>query len=85
MLVVFCARNVTKPNFFGTTNASSSAIPKVSNTHEALIDCNEIPRNQAPEKAKNEAIKMAVNKAIVNADGSVVFTFRNGVEIKQKP
>ena len=85
MLVVFCARNVTKPNFFGTTNASSSAIPKVSNTHETLIDCNEIPPQPSAGKAKNEAIKMAVNKAIVNADGSVVFTFRNGVEIKQKP
>ena len=26
-----------------------------------------------------------VEKAIVNADGSMVFTFRNGVEIRQKP
>ena len=25
-----------------------------------------------------------VEKAIVNADGSMVFTFRNGVEIRQK-
>ena len=26
-----------------------------------------------------------VEKAAVNADGSMVFTFRNGIEIKQKP
>ncbi len=26
-----------------------------------------------------------VEKAIVNADGSMVFTFKNGIEIKQKP
>ena len=26
-----------------------------------------------------------VEKATVNADGSMVFTFRNGVEIRQKP
>ena len=26
-----------------------------------------------------------VEKATVNADGSMVFTFRNGIEIKQKP
>ena len=26
-----------------------------------------------------------VEKAIVNADGSVIFTFRNGLTIRQKP
>ena len=26
-----------------------------------------------------------LEKATVNADGSMVFTFRNGIEIKQKP
>ena len=26
-----------------------------------------------------------VEKATVNADGSMVFTFRNGIEIRQKP
>ena len=55
------ARSVTKPNFFGTANAIGSAISKVSGTYEALIDYNEIPREQALEKAKNEAIEMAVN------------------------
>ena len=55
------ARSVTKPNFFGTANAIGSAISKVSGTYEALIDYNELPREQALEKAKNEAIEMAVN------------------------
>ena len=55
------ARSVTKPNFFGTANAIGSAISKVSGTYEALIDYNELPREQALEKAKSEAIEMAVN------------------------
>ena len=57
------ARSVTKPNFFGTANAIGSAISKVSGTYEALIDYNELPREQALEKAKSEAIEMAVNAA----------------------
>ena len=55
------ARSVTKPKFFGTANAIGSAIAKVSGTYEALIDYNELPREQALEKAKQEAIEMAVS------------------------
>ena len=55
------ARSVTKPKFFGTANAIGSAISKVSGTYEALIDYNELPREQALEKAKQEAIEMAVS------------------------
>lgn len=55
------ARSVTKPDFFGTANAIGSAISKVSGTYEALIDYNELPREQALEKAKQEAIEMAVS------------------------
>lgn len=49
-----------KPEFFGTANAIGSAISKVSGTYEALIDYNELHREQALEKAKQEAIEMAV-------------------------
>ena len=55
------ARSVTKPKFFGTANAIGSAISTVSGTYEALIDYNELPREQALEKAKQEAIEMAVS------------------------
>ena len=54
------ARSVTKPAYFGTANAIGSAISKVSGTYEALINYDELPRDQAIEKAKNEAIEMAV-------------------------
>ena len=59
------ARTVTKPAFFGTANAIGSAISKVSGTYEALINYDEIPRDQALETAKAEAIKMAVQAGAV--------------------
>ena len=57
------ARSVTKPNFFGTANAIGSAISKVSGTYEALIDYNELPREQALEKAKKKPSKWPSTRA----------------------
>lgn len=59
------ARSVTKPQYFGTANAIGSAISKVSGTYEALINYDELPREQAIEKAKNEAVEMAVNAGAI--------------------
>ena len=54
------AATVLKPEHFGCANAIGSAISKVSGTYEKLIDYHEIPRDQALEQAKAEAIDMAV-------------------------
>lgn len=52
--------NVYNPAHFGCANAIGSAISKVSGNYEQLIDYNQIPREQALEQAKAEAIGLAV-------------------------
>ena len=59
------ARSVTKPNFFGTANAIGSAISKVSGNYEQLIDYNQIPRDQALEQAKEQAVQLAVDAGAI--------------------
>ncbi len=54
------AKQVIKPDHFGCANAIGSAISKVSGTYEKLINYDEIPRDQALEQAKQQAIEMAV-------------------------
>ncbi|MBQ6312452.1 MAG: hydantoinase/oxoprolinase family protein [Lachnospiraceae bacterium] len=54
------AAQTVKPEHFGCANAIGSAISKVSGTLEKLINYDEIPRDQALEEAKNEAVEMAV-------------------------
>ena len=49
-----------KPEHFGIANAIGSAISKVSGTFEQLISYDEIPREQALEQAKADAIDLAV-------------------------
>ena len=66
------ARSVTKPNFFGTANAIGSAISKVSGTYEALINYDELPREQALEKAKTEAIDMAVSAGAIRETVEII-------------
>ena len=66
------ARSVTKPAYFGTANAIGSAISKVSGTYEALINYDELPRDQAIEKAKNEAIEMAVNAGAIRETVEII-------------
>ncbi len=54
------AKTVHMPEHFGTANAIGSAISKVSGTYEQLINYDEIPREQALEQAKKDAIELAV-------------------------
>lgn len=54
------AAAVVKPDHFGCANAIGSAISKVSGTFEKLINYDEIPRDKALEKAKAEAVDLAV-------------------------
>ena len=52
--------NIYNPAHFGCANAIGSAISKVSGNYEQLIDYNQIPREQALEQAKADAVKLAV-------------------------
>lgn len=54
------ARFVVRPDYFGTANAIGSAISKVSGTYEQLVNYDEIPREEALARAKEEAAAMAV-------------------------
>lgn len=66
------ARSVTKPGFFGTANAIGSAISKVSGTYEALINYDELPREQALEQAKADAVEMAVNAGAIRETVEII-------------
>ena len=54
------ARSVAKHEYGGVANAIGSAISKVSGVYERLINYDEVPREQALEKAKGEAVELAV-------------------------
>ena len=54
------AKTVVKPGHGGVANAIGSAISKVSGTYEQLVDYQVIPRDQALERAKAEAVELAV-------------------------
>ena len=66
------ACSVTKPAYFGTANAIGSAISKVSGTYEALINYDELPREQALEKAKAEAVEMAVQAGAIRETVEII-------------
>ncbi len=59
------AASVLKPEHFGCANAIGSAISKVSGTYEKLMNYDELPREESLEKAKNEAIELAVKAGAV--------------------
>lgn len=59
------ASKVVKPAHFGCANAIGSAISKVSGTFEKLMNYEELPREESLEKAKNEAIELAVEAGAV--------------------
>ena len=59
------AATVLKPEHFGCANAIGSAISKVSGTYEKLMNYDELPREQSLEKAKKEAIELAVEAGAV--------------------
>lgn len=66
------AKSVTKPQYFGTANALGSAISKVSGTYEKLIDYDKVPREEALEQAKGEAVEMAVNAGAMRETVEIV-------------
>lgn len=59
------ASKVVKPKHFGCANAIGSAISKVSGTFEKLMNYDELSREKSLEKAKNEAVELAVEAGAV--------------------
>lgn len=59
------ASKVVNPAHFGCANAIGSAISKVSGTFEKLMNYEELPREESLEKAKSEAIELAVEAGAV--------------------
>ena len=66
------AKSVTKHEYGGVANAIGSAISKVSGTYEQLIDYNEIPRDEALEKARAEAVELAVAAGAIRETVEIV-------------
>ncbi len=66
------AASVLKPKHFGCANAIGSAISKVSGTYEKLMNYDELPREQSLEKAKNEAIELAVEAGAVRETVEII-------------
>ena len=59
------AASVLKPEHFGCANAIGSAISKVSGTLEQLINYDELPRDAALAKAKDDAAALAVEAGAI--------------------
>ena len=66
------AASVLKPEHFGCANAIGSAISKVSGTYEKLMNYDELPREQSLEKAKHEAIELAVAAGAVRETVEII-------------
>ena len=66
------AASVLKPEHFGCANAIGSAISKVSGTYEKLMNNDELPREQSLEKAKHEAIELAVAAGAVRETVEII-------------
>lgn len=66
------AATVLKPAHFGCANAIGSAISKVSGTYEKLMSYDELPREQSLEKAKQEAIALAVEAGAVESSVEII-------------
>lgn len=66
------AASVLKPAHFGCANAIGSAISKVSGTFEKLMNYDELPREEALEKAKQEAIELAVEAGAVRETVEII-------------
>ena len=66
------AKTVTKHEFGGVANAIGSAISKVSGTYEQLVNYDEIPRDTALEKAKTEAVELAVNAGAIRETVEII-------------
>ena len=66
------AATVVKPEHFGCANAIGSAISKVSGTFEKLMNYDELPREASLEKAKQEAIELAVAAGAVKDSVEII-------------
>ena len=66
------ARTVVKPAEGGVANAIGSAISKVSGTCEQLVDYQVVPREQALERAKAEAVELAVAAGAVRESVEII-------------
>lgn len=66
------AASVIKPAHFGCANAIGSAISKVSGTYEKLMNYDELPREQALEKARQEAVALAVEAGAVQESVEII-------------
>lgn len=64
--------HVFNPAHFGCANAIGSAISKVSGNYEQLVDYNQIPRDQALEQAKTDAIKLAVEAGAIEETVEII-------------
>jgi len=66
------AKSVSKPEHFGTANAIGSAISKVSGIVEKMIDFNAVPREQAMEMVKQEAVELAVEAGAIRETVEII-------------
>lgn len=66
------ASRTIMPEHFGCANAIGSAISKVSGTYETLVDYDEIPRDEALEKAKEAAADMAAEAGAVRETVEII-------------
>lgn len=66
------ASRTIKPEHFGCANAIGSAISKVSGTYETLVDYDEVPRDEALEKAKEAAADMAAEAGAVRETVEII-------------
>lgn len=66
------AKMVAKPEAGGVANAIGSAISKVSGNYEKLVDYLVLPREQALEEAKAEAVELAVEAGAVRETVEII-------------
>ena len=67
-----CCRQKAKPEHFGVANAIGAAISKVSGTWEQLVSYDEVPREEAIEKAKAEAVDLAVEAGAIRETVQII-------------
>lgn len=65
-------RQEAKPEHFGVANAIGAAISKVSGTWEQLVSYDEVPREVAIEKAKAEAVDLAVEAGAIRETVQII-------------
>ena len=63
---------VVKPEHSGCANAIGSAISKVSGTYEALVDYDEVPRDEALAAAREAAVEAAVAAGAVRETVEII-------------